>query len=141
MSTIFHRQTDCHAESVQQIIETFLPSIVHLQKTNWLELLPLAEFAYNNSTTIANRMIPFDANYSYHPSSGTRLTETHIVSTGSVAYAPWMKTIVENCKKELKKSSKQIKKYGDQSRIEPPTIEPGNQVMLNGKNIKTGRLA
>jgi hypothetical protein len=34
-----------------------------------------------------------------------------------------------------------MKKYADQSRIEPPSFEPGNLVMLNGKNIKTRRPA
>jgi hypothetical protein len=30
-----------------------------------------------------------------------------------------------------------MKKYVDQHRLEPPSFEPGNLVMLNGKNIKT----
>jgi hypothetical protein len=52
-----------------------------------------------------------------------------------------MKAGVENCKTELEKSSKRMKKYGYQSRIEPPSFEPGNLVMLNGKTIKTRRPA
>jgi hypothetical protein len=52
-----------------------------------------------------------------------------------------MKAVVENCKKELERSSERMKKYADQSHIEPPSFEPGNLVMLNGKNIKTRRPA
>jgi hypothetical protein len=86
-------------------------------------------------------MTPFYANYGYHPSSGTTPTETNILSASSVAYGHWMKAVVENCKKELEKSSEQMNKYADQSRIEPPSFEPGNLVMLNGKNIKPRRPA
>jgi hypothetical protein len=52
-----------------------------------------------------------------------------------------MKAVVENCKKELEKSSKRMKKYANQSRIEPASFEPGNLVMLKGKNIKSRRPA
>jgi hypothetical protein len=48
-----------------------------------------------------------------------------------------MKTVVENCKKELEKSSERMKKYTDQPRIEPRSLELGNLVILNRKNIKT----
>jgi hypothetical protein len=34
-----------------------------------------------------------------------------------------------------------MKKYADQSRIEPPSLELGNLVMLTEKNIKTRPLA
>jgi hypothetical protein len=141
MSPAFQLQTDGQTERVNQTIETFLRSFINLQQTDWVELLPLAEFAYNNSTTGAHGMTPFYANYGYHPSSGTTPTETNILSASSVAYGHWMKAVVENCKIELERSSKRMKKYDDQSRIEPPSFEPGNLVMLNGKNIKTRRPA
>jgi hypothetical protein len=45
--------------------------------------------------------------------------------------------VLENCNKELEKSSKRMKKYAEQSRIQPPSFEPRNLVMPNRKNIKT----
>jgi hypothetical protein len=52
-----------------------------------------------------------------------------------------MQAVEETCMKDLAKSSKQMKTYVDQSRIEPPTFEPSNLVMLHGTHIKTHRLA
>jgi transposase InsO family protein len=141
LSTAFYPQTDSQTERVNQTIKTFLRSFINLQQTDWVELLPLAEFAYNNSTTSVHEITPFYANYGYHPSSGTTPTATNILSASSVAYQHWMKAVVENCKKELEKSSERMKKYGDQSPIERRSFEPGNLVMLNGKNIKTRRTA
>jgi hypothetical protein len=141
MSTAIHPQTDRQSEHVNQTIETFLRSFINLKQTYWVELLPLAEFAYNKSTTSTHGMTPFDANYGYHLSSGTTPTETYILLASSVAYGHWINALVENGKKELEKSSERMKKYPDQSRIELPSFELGNLVMLNGKNIKTRRLA
>jgi hypothetical protein len=103
--------------------------------------MPLAEFAYKNSLTSAHGMTPFNANYGYHPSAGTAPTETNTLSVSSVAYGHWKLAVVEACKKELEKFSERMKKYADQYRLEPPSFEPGNLVMLNGKNIKTCPLA
>jgi hypothetical protein len=86
-------------------------------------------------------MMPFYANYGYHPSSSTTPTETNKLSARSVAYRQWMKAVVENCEKELEKSSERVKKYADQSHIEPPIFEPANLPLLNEKNIKTRCLA
>jgi hypothetical protein len=54
-------------------------------------------------------MMPFYANYGYHPSSGTIPTATNILSTSSVGYGHWMKAVVEKCKKELAKSRERMK--------------------------------
>jgi hypothetical protein len=49
------------------------------QQTDWVELLPLAEFAYNNTITTAHGMTPFHANYGYHPSSGSAPPMHHVL--------------------------------------------------------------
>ena len=36
-------------------------------QSDWARLLPLAEFAYNNSKHSATTLSPFFANYGYHP--------------------------------------------------------------------------
>jgi hypothetical protein len=48
-----------------------------------------------------------------------------------------MKAVVENWKKELDKSRERMKKYVHQSRIEPPSFQLRNAVMLKRNNFKT----
>src|SRR5712671_6863161 len=67
LSTAFHPQTDAQTERVNQTLETYLRTFVNYDQHDWYQLLPLAEFAYNNSTTTATKMMPFYANYGYHP--------------------------------------------------------------------------
>ena len=56
MSTAFHPQTDGQTEHLNQTIETYLRAFVNHEQDNWVSLLPMAEFTYNNSVTIGNGM-------------------------------------------------------------------------------------
>jgi len=67
MSTVFHPQTDGQTERLNQTIETYLRAFVSKEQEDWVRLLPMAEFGYNNSTTAGNGMSPFYANYCFHP--------------------------------------------------------------------------
>jgi hypothetical protein len=51
MSTAFHPQTDGQTERLNQAIEAYLRSFVNHEMDDWVDLLPMAEFAYNNSVT------------------------------------------------------------------------------------------
>jgi len=44
----------------------YLQGFCNYEKDNWVEMLNLAEFAYNNSVHHSTRMTPFRANYLYH---------------------------------------------------------------------------
>jgi len=69
MSTAFHPQTDGQTECLNQMIEAYLRAFVNQEQENWVSLLPMAEFADNNSVTIGNGMSPFYANYGGHPAT------------------------------------------------------------------------
>jgi len=67
MSTAYHPQTDGQTERTNQVLEGYLRNFVNYDRDDWYQLLPLAEFAYNNSTMNAHGLTPFCANYSFHP--------------------------------------------------------------------------
>jgi len=48
LSTAFHPQTDGQTERTNSTLEQYLRAYVNYQQDNWKELLPVAEFAYNN---------------------------------------------------------------------------------------------
>jgi transposase InsO family protein len=93
MSTAFHPQTDRQTERLNQTIDAFLRAYVNFQQNDWVELLSLAEFAYNNTITTAHSMTPFYANYGYHPSSGSALPGSNTLPVHSITYGHWMKAI------------------------------------------------
>ena len=61
ISTAFHPQTDGQTERTNAILEQYLPAYVNYQQDKWTELLPLAEFAYNNSKQEMIKHTPFFA--------------------------------------------------------------------------------
>jgi hypothetical protein len=48
------------------MIEAYLQLFINYEMDNWVRLLPMAEFAYNNSVTQATGISPFFANYGHH---------------------------------------------------------------------------
>ena len=52
-STAFHPQTNGQTERVNQSLEQYLCHYRKYEQDNWNDLLPLAEYAYNNLATTA----------------------------------------------------------------------------------------
>jgi hypothetical protein len=48
-------------------LEQYIRIYWNYQQDNWLELLPLAEFAHNNAPHATTGVSPFFANKGYHP--------------------------------------------------------------------------
>jgi hypothetical protein len=65
--TTFHPQTDGQTEQQNQLMEQYLRALATYEQDNWVDVLPLAEFAYNNSAHVTTRLTPFFTNYGYHP--------------------------------------------------------------------------
>ena len=49
------------------MLEQYLQVYSNYQQDNWLDLLPLTEFAYNNAPSATTGISPFFANKGYHP--------------------------------------------------------------------------
>eukprot|EP00117_Sycon_ciliatum_P013075 scpid58647/ scgid13889/ Transposon Ty3-I Gag-Pol polyprotein; Gag3-Pol3; Transposon Ty3-2 TYA-TYB polyprotein; Capsid protein; p24; Spacer peptide p3; Nucleocapsid protein p11; Ty3 protease; p16; Spacer peptide J; Reverse transcriptase/ribonuclease H; p55; Integrase p52; Integrase p49 len=70
-STANHPQTDGATERVHRTIGQILRSAVNHRQTNWEELLPICEFAYNDMVQGSTGDTPFYLNYGQHPLSAT----------------------------------------------------------------------
>ena len=140
LSSAFHPQTDGQTERVNQTLETFLRTFDNYDQNDWLSLLPLAEFAYNNSFTQATKMTPFYANYGYNPRT-IWPSDGEGKNPASKAYAHWMKEVHIRASKTLEDTRAAMSKYYDKGKMEHPSYEIGDLVMLNAKNISTNQKA
>ena len=100
MSTAFHPQTDGQTERTNQVIEAYLRSFVNKEQSDWVQLLLMAEYAYNNSVTTATGLTPFYANYGFHPET-TAPRRTEVKNPVSLAYTHWMTGTIERNRKAL----------------------------------------
>src|SRR5436305_11747149 len=69
MSTAFHPQTDSQSEALNLVLEQYLWIFCTYHQDDWVELLPFAEFSYNNSVSTSTKMTPFYAIYGQHSHS------------------------------------------------------------------------
>jgi len=138
LATEYQPQTNGQTERTNQVLEGYLPTFVNYNQDKWYRLLPLAGDAYNNSATNAQNMTPFFANYGFHPQTEW-MKEREAHNPGATMYAHWMQDIHRQAKQTLENTRESMKKYYDRKGTEQPSINVGDLVMLNAKNIRTKR--
>jgi len=95
MSTAYHPETAGQTERTNQVLEGYLCNFVNYDQNHWYQLLPLAEYAYNNSKASAHNLTRFFAKYRFHPQ--TEWTkEREAENPGGRMYTHWMKTVQDN---------------------------------------------
>jgi hypothetical protein len=67
LSAAIHPQTEGQMERQHQVMEQYLRAFCNYEQDNWVILLPLAKFDYNDLMLPSTTMTPFWANYHNHP--------------------------------------------------------------------------
>ena len=71
MTTAYHLQADGQTERTNQILGQYLRCYVNsYRKDNWSQMLPTAEFAYNNIASELTKFSPFYMELGRHPLAG-----------------------------------------------------------------------
>lgn len=73
MTTAYHPQADGQTERVNQELKQYLRCYVDFNLDDWSDLLPVAEFAYNNQAHESTKTSPFFLEYGRHPRAGPML--------------------------------------------------------------------
>jgi len=75
MLIVYYLQTDGQTERVNQALEQYLWYYVDYNLSNWSDLLPSIEFAYNNQAHEGIKESPFFLEYGRHPRAGPILVK------------------------------------------------------------------
>lgn len=67
LSSTHHPEADGDMERVNAILEQYLQCFNNQQQDNWVKVLALSEFAYNNSQHASTRVSPFFGNHRFFP--------------------------------------------------------------------------
>ena len=138
LSTTFHPQTDGQTERVNQVITSYLQPFLNQEQDDWVDQLPMAERACNNSVTSASGMTPFYTNYGRHPESQNP-QRTEVMNPACHAYAHWIAGALDRGKKAQEAARERMTRYADTRRTPPPGYKVGDAVMLSTTHLKLKR--
>jgi transposase InsO family protein len=138
-TTAYHPQADGQTERVNQELEQYLRLFVSERQDDWDELLPMAEFQYNNHVHSATKETPFLLDTGMHPRMGFEPHQTPSKREAVNEFADRMKNSLEEAKAALQKSKDDMARYYNQRRTPAPTFKPGDHVYLDATDVRTTR--
>ena len=139
LSTAYHPQTDRQTERTNQTLEQYLRHYINFKQNNWIDLLPLAQFAYNNHQHSTTRTLPFYANYGKHPNWDPNNNITTSTSEAATTKINKIVKLHEKLSKRVDQGKKNTAKQVNKKRLKGPTFERGDKVYLLTKNLKFKR--
>jgi transposase InsO family protein len=107
-STAYHPQTDSQTERVNQELEQYLRLFVSQRQDDWDELLPMAEFAYNNHVHSATQHTPFLLDTGRHPRMGFEPAARPSHKEAVNKFVGQMKSTLDKARAALTKSKEEM---------------------------------
>lgn len=134
MSTAQHPQTDGQTERTNRVLEESLRHFVNYRQNNWDALLPLVEFAVNNSVQASTGYSPFFLDMGRNPNTPVCLISNQGLSSSPAPaaedFARQMKSTLTAARDALATAQDRQKKYADAHRQPAPTFAPGDSVWV-----------
>ena len=129
LTTNFYPQSDGQTERLNQVLEQFLRMFTTNRQDDWADLLPLAEFAYNNASHAATGFFPFYATYGYHPTLSFMTPTSSIVPTAEDR-VKYLQEVHEELKTMIHIAGHNAKRIYDRAATLQPSFEVGDNVLL-----------
>lgn len=133
-STSFHPQTDGQTERTNRVVEEVLRHFIGKDHQDWEDLLPLVQFAINNSKSSSTGETPFFLNHGTHPATPVTvgLPEGHLPALDAVFSD--LDSALIRIQSLLKAAQDRQKSYADQRRA-PHSFQTGESVLLSTRNL------
>jgi len=132
----YHPEANGQVEQTNQTLEQYLCVYCNYQQDNWSELLPLAEFAYNNAPSATTGVSPFFVNNEYHPNLIV-YPEQDIASSRAHDFVLNLDELQDMLKEEIAKAQRQYQPSADSCRQQPPDFQVGEPVFVRLQYFQT----
>ena len=134
----YHPEGDGQTERTNQTLEQYLRIFCNYQQDNWFTLLPLAEFAYNNTPSATTGVSPFFANKGYHPNL-TIHPERDLASSRAKDLVVDLDELHQELKVQISEAQLRYQGPADAKRIPAPDFTVGQQAFVKAKFFRTTR--
>ena len=137
--TAFHPQTDGQTERQNSTMEAYLRAFVNFEQNDWAQLLPMAEFAYNNAKNASTGHTSFELNCGYHPHvSYEEDLDPRSKSKTAEELSSELRNLMAVCQQNLH-HAQELQKQAHDKGVKPQSYALGNKVWLSSKHLKTKR--
>jgi len=138
ISTAYHPETNGQTECVNQEVEQYLHIFVNYRQDNWADWLSLAEFSYNNKVNKSTGHSPFMLNWGRNPRKGNDVKRESTVEAAT-DFVKRMEELRKEAVAALEQAAQDMKIHFDRSHQTEPEFEKGQEVLLEGENLKTNQ--
>jgi len=125
-------------ERANQTLEQYLRIYCNYQQDNWSELLPLAEFTYNNAPSATTGVSPFFANKGYHLNISIH-PECDLSSALTRDYAIDLNELHLFLREEMSLAQRRYQGPVDAHQIPALDFKVGEQVFVKAKYFRSTR--
>jgi len=132
----YHPEANGQAEWTNQTLEQYLRVYCNYQQDNWSELLPLAEFVYNNAPSTTTGVSPFFTNKGYHPNLLV-YPERDIASSHARDFVVDLDELQSTLKEEITKAQRHYQPSADSRRQQPPDFQIRQSVFVRSQYFRT----
>ena len=132
----YHPEGDGQTERLNRTLEQYLRIFCNYQQDNWSELLPLAEFTYNNSPSATTGTTPFFANKGFHPNI-TVFPECELASVKTHEFVVDLEELHAELRDQMAKAQTHYQGPVDRRREPAPDFQVGQQVYVRSEHIRT----
>jgi len=135
MSTAFHPQTDGATERANRSVGQILRTIVQPDQTDWVEKLPMVEFAINSNISSSTGFAPFELNYGYMPMFIGGITPIDNAKPGVKQFVNLAIDNLEKAHDAIIESRVTQTHQANKRRREEPPIAVGDKMYLSTENL------
>src|SRR6266700_1056427 len=123
---------------MNQMLEQYLQIYCNHQQDNWSELLPLAEFAYNNALNATTGVSPFFANKGYHLNISIH-PERDLTSVCAQEYSVDLDSLHQFLREEMHHAQQWYQGPTDAQCLPAPPFKIGSSVFIKAKYFRSTR--
>ena len=132
----YHPKGNGQTERSNQILEQYLWVYCNYQQDNWADLLPLAEFSYNNAPSATTGVSPFFANKGYHLNLAVH-PERDLSSARAREYTVDLESLYEYLRTKMAAAQQCYQGTADAKCLALPDFKVSDQVFVKAKYFRS----
>jgi hypothetical protein len=113
-----------------QSVEQYLRHYLDWNQDNWVELLPMAQYAMNNAKNATTGITPHFANLGRNPRMNWRILPAEGRSESALMQVSHLDVLHQSIAKDIRWAEEKMKFYYDKKREDTPQLEEGERVYL-----------